>query len=175
MAQFSTDKLRNVVLLSHSGAGKTILTEAMLHTAGVTTRMGSVEDGTTVSDFEPEEVRRQGSVQTALLTCPWRDNKLNLIDTPGYADFRGEVISAVRVADAAVFVVACAAGVEVGAIQMWKLADKYDLPRLIYVSKMDRENADFDTAVAAITEQFGRRCVPVHVPIGSEASFSGYT
>ncbi|MCH7626012.1 MAG: elongation factor G [Chloroflexi bacterium] len=173
MAQFSTDKLRNVVLLSHSGAGKTILTEAMLHTAGVTTRMGSVEDGTTVSDFEPEEVRRQGSVQTALLTCPWRDNKVNLIDTPGYADFRGEVISAVRVADAAVFVVACPAGVEVGAIQMWKLADGYDLPRLIYVSKMDKENANFDTVVEAISEQFGRRCVPVHVPIGSEGDFSG--
>ncbi|MCH8062370.1 MAG: elongation factor G [Chloroflexi bacterium] len=173
MAQFSTDKLRNIVLLSHSGAGKTILTEAMLHTAGVTTRMGSVEDGTTVSDFEPEEARRQGSVQSSLLTCPWRDNKLNLIDTPGYADFRGEVISGVRVADAAVFVVACAAGVEVGAIQMWKLADKYDLPRLIYVSKMDRENANFDTVVEAISGQFGRRCVPVHVPIGSEAGFSG--
>ena len=173
MAKFSTDKLRNIVLLSHSGAGKTILTEAMLHTAGVTTRMGSVEDGTTVSDFEPEEVRRQGSVQTALLTCPWRDNKVNLIDTPGYADFRGEVISAVRVADAAVFVVACPAGVEVGAIQMWKLADGYDLPRLIYVSKMDKENANFDTVVEAISEQFGRRCVPVHVPIGSEGDFSG--
>ena len=173
MAKFSTDKLRNIVLLSHSGAGKTILTEAMLHTAGVTTRMGSVEDGTTVSDFEPEEARRQGSVQTSLLTCPWRDNKLNLIDTPGYADFRGEVISAVRVADAAVFVVACAAGVEVGAIQMWKLADGHDLPRLIYVSKMDKENADFDTVVEAISEQFGRRCVPVHVPIGSEGDFSG--
>ena len=173
MAQFSTDKLRNIVLLSHSGAGKTILTEAMLHTAGVTTRMGRVEDGTTVSDFEPEEARRQGSVQSSLLTCPWRDNKLNLIDTPGYADFRGEVISGVRVADAAVFVVACAAGVEVGAIQMWKLADKYGLPRLIYVSKMDRENANFDTVVEAISGQFGRRCVPVHVPIGSEAGFSG--
>ncbi|MCH7653558.1 MAG: elongation factor G [Chloroflexi bacterium] len=161
------------MLLSQSGSGKTILTEAMLHTAGVTTRMGSVEDGTTVSDFEPEEVRRQGSVQTALLTCPWRDNKVNLIDTPGYADFRGEVISAVRVADAAVFVVACPAGVEVGAIQMWKLADGYDLPRLIYVSKMDKENANFDTVVEAISEQFGRRCVPVHVPIGSEGDFSG--
>ena len=173
MAQFSTDKLRNIVLLSHSGAGKTILAEAMLHTAGVTSRMGRVEDGTTVSDFEPEEARRQGSVQSSVLACPWRDNKLNLIDTPGYADFRGEVISGVRVADAAVFVVACAAGVEIGTSQMWKLADKYDLPRLIYVSKMDKENANFDTVVGAISELFGRRCVPVHVPIGSEAGFSG--
>ena len=173
MAQFSTDKLRNVVLLSHSGAGKTILTEAMLYTAGVTTRLGSVEDGTTVSDFEPEEARRQGSVQTTLLPCPWKDNKLNLIDTPGYADFRGEVVSGVRVADAAVLVVACAAGVEVGTSQMWKLADKHDLPRLIYVSKMDKENSNFDTVVEAINELFGRHCVPVHVPIGTEASFSG--
>ncbi|MCI0840746.1 MAG: elongation factor G [Chloroflexi bacterium] len=173
MPRYSTDKLRNVVLISHSGAGKTILSEAMLHTAGATTRLGSVEDGTTVSDFEPEEERRQGSVQTAILTCPWRDSKINILDTPGYADFRGEVISAVRVADAAVIVVACPYGVEVGTVQMWKMADQRKLPRVIYISKMDRENADFDRALESLTERFGRGCVPVQVPIGSESGFSG--
>ncbi|MCI0822919.1 MAG: elongation factor G, partial [Chloroflexi bacterium] len=109
----------------------------------------------------------------AILTCPWRDSKINILDTPGYADFRGEVISAVRVADAAVVVVACPYGVEVGTAQMWKMADQRKLPRVIYISKMDRENADFDRALESLTERFGRGCVPVQVPIGSESGFSG--
>ena len=101
MVDITTERIRNVVLLSHSGAGKTILSEAILHQAGVTTRLGRVEDGTTASDFEPEETKRQTSVQTAVLNTPWREHKLNILDTPGYADFRGEVVSGVRVADAA--------------------------------------------------------------------------
>lgn len=173
MPQFSTEKLRNVVLMSHSGAGKTILSEAMLHTAGVTNRLGSIEDGTTVSDFEPEEERRRGSVQTSVITCPWRNIKINLLDTPGYADFRGEVISAARVADAAVMVIACPSGVEVGTTQLWKMADERNLPRVVFLSKMDRENADFERAMESITQRFGRECVPVQIPIGSEANFSG--
>jgi len=173
MPKFSTDKLRNVVLISHSGAGKTILSEAMLHTAGVTTRLGSVEEGTTISDFEPEEERRHGSVQTSVITCPWRDNKINLLDTPGYADFRGEVISAIQVADAAIIVVACPYGIEVGTSQMWKMANEKGLPRLVYISKMDRENADFDLVMDSITERFGRQCVPIQLPIGAESDFSG--
>ena len=173
MPKFSTDKLRNVVLLSHGGAGKTILAEAMLHTAGHTTRFGRVEDGTTVSDFEPEEIRRQSSSQMSLLACPWRGNKINILDTPGYADFRGEVISASRVADAAIIVVSAAAGVEVGTNQMWMLANERNLPRLLFISKMDRENADFDRIMGEITERFGRECVPVQIPIGAESAFSG--
>ena len=173
MPKFSTDKLRNVVLLSHGGAGKTILAEAMLHTAGHTTRFGRVEDGTTVSDFEPEEIRRQSSSQMSLLACPWRGNKINILDTPGYADFRGEVISASRVADAAIIVVSAAAGVEVGTNQMWMLANERSLPRLVFISKMDRENADFDRIMGEITERFGRECVPVQIPIGAESAFSG--
>lgn len=173
MPTFSTDKLRNIVLLSHGGAGKTILAEAMLHSAGHTTRFGRVEDGTTVSDFEPEETRRQSSAQTSVLACPWNDHKINILDTPGYADFRGEVISAVRVADAAVMVVSCVGGVEVGTSQMWQIADERNLPRIIYISKMDRENADFERATNAISERFGRECVPVQLPIGAESEFSG--
>ena len=173
MPKFSTDKLRNIVLLSHGGAGKTILAEAMLHTAGHTTRLGRVEDGTTVSDFEPEEIRRQSSSQMSVLACPWRDSKINILDTPGYADFRGEVISASRVADAAIILVSAAAGVEVGTNQMWTLANEGNLPRMLFISKMDRENADFDRIMGEITERFGRECVPVQIPIGAESAFSG--
>ena len=173
MANVPTERIRNIVLLSHSGAGKTILSEAMLHTAGVTTRLGTVEDGTTSSDFEAEEQRRGTSVNTAILNTPWRDYKINVIDTPGYADFRGEVMSGIRVADAAVLVVAGQAGVEVGTGQMWRLAEPRDLPTAIYVSKLDRENASFDTTVAALQERFGRHLIPVHVPVGAESEFTG--
>ena len=173
MPKFTTEKLRNVVLLSHGGAGKTIIAEAMLHTAGHTTRFGRVEDGTTLSDFEPEEIRRQSSSQMAVLACPWRDCKINILDTPGYADFRGEVISASRVADAAIIVVSAAAGVEVGTNQMWILANDRNLPRVVFINKMDRENADFDRVMSEITDRFGRECVPVQIPIGAEAAFSG--
>ena len=173
MPNFTTERIRNFALLSHSGAGKTILTEAMLHTAGVTTRLGTVEDGTTVSDYEPEEHKRTTSVNTAIVNVPWKGTKLNVIDTPGYADYRGEVISGVRVADAAVIVVAAQAGIEVGTGQMWRLAEERDLPRVVYVSKLDRENANFAGVVEALQERFGRHLVPVQLPIGAESSVSG--
>ncbi len=173
MANVTTERIRNLALLSHSGAGKTILTEAMLHTAGASTRLGTVEDGTTVSDYEPEEHKRTTSVNTAIVNVPWKGSKLNVLDTPGYADYRGEVISGVRVADAAVIVVAAQAGIEVGTIQMWRLAEQRGLPRAIYVSKLDRENANFAGIVEALQERFGRHLVPVQIPIGSESSISG--
>jgi len=173
MPNVPTERIRNIVLLSHSGAGKTILAEAMLHAAKVTNRLGRVEDGTTASDFEPEEQKRGASVSAAIMNVPWNGGKINVIDTPGYADYRGEVASGVRVADAAVIVVAAQAGVEVGTSQMWRLADRRDLPRVVYISKMDRENADFDGVVAALQERFGRHLVPVCLPVGAEAAFSG--
>lgn len=173
MATFPTERLRNVVLLAHRGAGKSMLAEAMLHKTGGTTRLGSIEDGTTVSDYEPEEQRRQTSIQTSVLACTWRDHKVNVIDTPGYADFRGEVVSAVQVADGAAIVIACPAGVEVGTSQMWRMAEDRGLPRLIFISKMDRENADFQKAMDSVTEAFGRKCVPIQIPIGAEAGFKG--
>ena len=173
MPKFATERIRNIVLLSHSGAGKTILAEAMLHNAGATTRLGRVEDGTTVSDFEPEEQKRQTSAGAAVLNTPWKDHKINVIDTPGYADYRGEVVSSVRVADSAVIMVAAQAGIEVGTGQMWKLADDRDLPRVVFISKIDRENANFGAVVEALQERFGRHLVPVQLPIGQEDSFSG--
>ena len=173
MPNLPTERIRNVALLSHSGAGKTILTEAMLHVAGVTSRLGTVEDGTAASDFEPEEQKRGTSVNTAVMNVPWNGHKINVIDTPGYADYRGEVMSGVRVADAAVIVVAAQAGVEVGTGQMWRLSGERGLPRILYISKVDRENADFDGVVEQLQERFGRHLVPVQIPVGSEASFSG--
>ena len=171
MATFDTDHLRNVVLLSHSGAGKTILSEAALFATNATTRLGRVEDETTTSDYEPEEHKRQNSVQTSILPVIHKDYKINLIDSPGYADYRGEVASALRAADAALVLVSAPSGVEVGTIQMWQMAE--DLPKLIVVSKLDRENSDFDRVMEALVEAFGRECVPVQLPIGSEADFSG--
>ena len=173
MAKFTTERIRNIVLLSHSGAGKTILAEAMLHTSGATTRLGRVEDGTTASDYEPEEHKRTTSVNTGVLNAQWRDHKINVLDTPGYADYRGEVVSGVRVADTAVMVVAAQAGIEVGTGQMWNIVEERDLPRIVFISKIDRENSDFYSVVASIQERFGRHLVPVQIPVGAEADFSG--
>ena len=122
MSDFTPERLRNVALLSHSGAGKTSIAEALLFATGATTRMGRIEDGNTTSDYEPEEVKRGGSTQMSLVPCVWNNHKVNLIDTPGYADFMGEVISGLRVADGAVVVVAAPSGIEVGTEQMWELA-----------------------------------------------------
>ena len=173
MAKFPTERIRNIVLLSHSGAGKTILAESMLHMTGATTRLGRVEDGTAASDFEPEEHKRGTSVSTAILNAQWKDHKINVLDTPGYADYRGEVVSGLRVADTAVIVVAAQAGIEVGTGQMWSMAGERDVPRIIYISKIDRENSDFYSVVESLQERFGRHLVPVQIPIGAEASFSG--
>ena len=173
MADVTTELIRNVVLLSHSGAGKTILSESLLNQTGVTNRIGTVEDGTTVSDFEAEESKRGNSVQTSIMHAPWRNHKINILDTPGYADYRGEVVSGIRVADCAVIGVSAPSGLEVGTSQMWKMADDLSLPRIVYISKMDRENADFGRALDSLTERFGRHLVPLQVPVGSEASFSG--
>ena len=173
MPSTTTDRLRNVALLSHSGAGKTTLSEAMLYKAGVISRLGRTEDGTTASDYEEEEIRRQTSVQLSVLNCPWRGHKINIIDTPGYADYRGDVISGIRVADGAVIVVAGPSGVEVGTQQMWQMASERELPKIILVNKLDRENADFGRVMDSIVAAFGRQCVALHMPIGAEAKVAG--
>ncbi len=171
MDQFGTNQIRNVVLLSHSGAGKTSLAEAMLYAAKGTSRLGKVEDGNTVSDHEPEEHRRQTSLQTSVLPCVWKDQKINLLDTPGYAEFLGETLSGLRVADAAVLVVSAPAGVEVGTEQMWLRLAESKLPILIFINKMDRENANFAGVLAQIRERLGKQCVALDLPVGAEAQF----
>lgn len=167
------DKLRNIVLLSHSGAGKTSVAEALLFNSKAVTRIGNVQDGNTVSDYEPEEVKRAGSIQTTLLPCNWREHKVNLLDTPGYDDFVGEVISALRVAEGAIIVVAANSGVELGTERAWERCEGRGIPRIFLINKMDRETADFRRALENIQSVFGRKCVPFQLPIGSEQSFKG--
>ena len=173
MASFDTEHLRNIALLSHSGAGKTSIAEALLFATGAITRLGKVEDGNTVSDYEPEEIRRQSSIQVALVPCTWRDYKLNLLDTPGYPDFVGDVASALRAADAAVLVVAAQSGLEVGTGDAWELCEARRVPRMIFINKMDRENADFGRVLESIQEAFGKKCTAIQVPVGAQQDFRG--
>jgi elongation factor G len=173
MKSFPVEKIRNVGLFSHGGHGKTTLAEAMLFNSGAVTRLGRVDDGTTTSDYDPEETRRHISVQVSLLPMEWNDVKINLIDSPGYADFVGEVLEAMRVVDGAIIAFEAVSGVEVGAERAWKYAAERNIPRIIVIGKMDRENADFNRTLDQIVGQFGQRVVPIQLPIGSQESFSG--
>ncbi|WP_298008836.1 GTP-binding protein, partial [Anaerolinea sp.] len=141
MKEYKTEAIRNIALVSHSSAGKTMLSEAFLHVTGATTRLGRIEDGTTVSDFEEEEIRRGISLSTSVIPVEYKDVKINVLDTPGYLDFVGEVISALRVADGAIALVDSVAGVEVGTEITWQYLDKFNLPRFVLINKMDRDNA----------------------------------
>ena len=173
MAVYKADKLRNVVILGHGGSGKTSLVEAMLFATGEVNRLGRVDDGTSISDWDDEERRRHMSINTSLIPCEWQNHKLNVLDTPGYMDFVGEVISAVRVADGAVIVLDSVGGVEVGTEQVWHEADKRQLPRLAFVNKMERENVDYGAVVDQIATKFGVVAVPIQLPIGRQADFRG--
>ena len=173
MPIFDMDKLRNVVLLSHSGAGKTALSEAALFQTKAVTRLGRVEDGNTVSDYEAEEVKRGASVQTSLVPCVWTGCRINLLDTPGYEDFAGEVTSALRVAEGATLVVAAPSGVELGTERGWSRCEEAGIPRLIFINKMDRDNADFYRCMDGIQSIFGKRCIPFQIPIGAQQGFKG--
>ena len=173
MKEYEGNQIRNVVLLGHGGTGKTSLSEAALFAVGAINRLGEVDDGNTTSDYDPDEVNRQISISLSLLPCEWNDHKINLIDTPGYADFLGEVKQGICAADAAVIVVDAVSGVEVGTDLAWDHADEQSLPRLVFVNRIDRENADFTAAVQQIQERFGKRCVPLQVPIGAQDAFQG--
>jgi len=165
--------LRNVALLGHSGSGKTSLGEAALFTTKTTTRMGTISDGNTVSDFEPEEVKRGSSIQTTLLSIVDADAKINFLDTPGYDDFLGEVVSALRVVEGAVLVLAAPSGVDVGTERSWNMCEAAGIPRMFVVNKMDRENANFARNVSDIQASFGRQCIPFQVPLGDAQEFKG--
>lgn len=173
MKKYATERLRNVGLIAHGGAGKTSLTEAMLYNAKVIDRLGRVEEGTTTSDYEPEEVKRQISINSAIAPCPWKEYKINVIDTPGYFDFVGEVKGSLRVSDGAVIVACAVSGIEVGTEQVWNYADYYKMPRLIFINKMDRENANFFKVLDELRDKYGHNVVPFQIPIGSEANFKG--
>jgi elongation factor G len=170
---YSTDKLRNVVLLGHGSSGKTSLAEAMLFNTGAINRMGKVEEGTTASDFDEEEIRRRISLNLALIPCEWDKHKINVLDTPGYLDFVGEVISAIRVADAGIVMVDAVSGVEVGTELAWQHADRRNLPRFVFINKMDRDNADFDRTLDMLRDKFEGLFVPIQLPIGEQSQFKG--
>ncbi|MDE3091148.1 MAG: elongation factor G [Chloroflexota bacterium] len=173
MNEYKADRIRNIVLVGHSSSGKTSLAEALLFNTGAVTRLGKVDDNTSVSDFDPEEQRRKISINTSLIPCEWNGYKINVLDTPGYVDFVGEVKSALRVADCAIVVVDAVSGVEVGTELVWQYAEEMKLPRFILVNKLDRENADFDRVLAQLRENFGKRVVSLQIPIGKEAGFQG--
>jgi elongation factor G len=173
MKEYPAENLRTVVLLSHQGAGKTSLAEAMLFDAGVTTRLGRVDDGTTVSDSDPDEIQHKISISTSVLPIEWEGTKINVLDAPGYADFVGEVKAAVRVADGAVIAVSAVDGVEVGTEQSWDYVTQRSLPAIFVINKLDRENADFDKTIQQMRTRFGKSVVAVELPIGREHDFSG--
>ncbi len=160
-------------MLSHQGAGKTSLTESMLFNSGAIQRLGSVEDGTTTSDYDALEVERHMGINLSLLPIEWQGVKLNLIDTPGYADFAGEVRSGLRVTEGAIVVVCAASGVEVGTERVWSDAEKANLPRLVFINKMDRDNANFLSTLEGIQAKLSPRCLPLQLPIGSQKDFQG--
>jgi elongation factor G len=173
MKEYKTELIRNVALVAHGGAGKTSLAEAMLYGTGAINRMGKVEDGTTVSDFDEEEIRRTISLSISLVPCEWNGYKINVLDTPGYLDFVGEVKNALRVSDGALVLVDAVAGVEVGTELVWSYADERELPRMVVVTKMDRDNADYQLALNALTNAFDATFIPLVLPIGTEQSFAG--
>ena len=174
MKVYTTDRIRNVVILGHGGSGKTSLVEAMAYLSGVTSRMGSVSEGNTVSDYDKEEIKRKFSINTTVMPIIWGDIKVNVLDTPGYFDFVGEAEEAAVAADAAVIVINGKNGVEVGTQKAWDLCEKYKLPRMFFVSNMDVDNASFRQVVEDLTELYGKKIAPIHLPIRENEKFVGY-
>ena len=174
MKVYTTDKIRNVVILGHGGSGKTSLVESMAYLSGITSRLGSVAEGNTISDFDKEEIKRKFSISTTMVPIVWGDTKINVLDTPGYFDFFGEAEEAAAAADAAVIVINGKSGVEVGTQKAWDLCEKYKLPRFFYVSNMDFDNASYRKVVEDLTELYGKKIAPLNLPIREEEKFVGY-
>ena len=174
MDVFRTDRIRNVVLLGHGGAGKTSLVEAMAYLSGITSRLGKVTDGNTVSDYDKEEIKRKFSISTSVVPIIWGKVKINVLDTPGYFDFVWEVEEAVAAADAAIIVVSGKDGIQVGTQKAWELCEKYKLPRMFFVTEMDIDDVSYRQVVEDLTEMYGKKIAPIHMPIREEGKFVGY-
>ncbi|UCH83679.1 MAG: GTP-binding protein, partial [Candidatus Latescibacterota bacterium] len=173
MKEYTPDKIRNIALIGHQDTGKTMVSEAILYVTGATSRMGRVEDGNTMMDTTPEETERQISIQASLAYCEFKNNKINLLDTPGYEDFVGEVVGALDVVECTAVLIRADGGVEVGTEKVWDYARTRNLPSIFCVNKMDKEHADFDKCIQQLQEHFGRSAVPVQIPIGQGDSFKG--
>ncbi|MDR3121919.1 MAG: GTP-binding protein, partial [Clostridiales bacterium] len=173
MKEYTTKRLRNVCFLSHGGAGKSTLAEAMMFNTGVLDRFGKIADGTTTTDYDPEEIKRKISINLAIAPFEWNDFKVNLIDTPGFFDFVGEVKQGARAAESALILISAKDGVAVGTEKSWDYANEDKLPRMFFVNKMDDENADFDKVLAQAAELFGKAVCPFQLPIIDGGKFTG--
>lgn len=173
MKNYTSEAIRNIALISHGGAGKTSLAEALLFTSGAVNRRGTIETGTTTTDYDPDETKRQVTINVGLAPLEWDGVKINLLDTPGYFDFIGDLIGALRVADCSAVVVCAVSGVEVGTEKVWQYGDDFSLPRIVVVNKLDRENANFESALEQLQKHFGLNVVPVQLPVGKEEHFKG--
>ncbi|UCF37955.1 MAG: GTP-binding protein, partial [Acidobacteriota bacterium] len=173
MKVFDSDKIRNLAVVGHGDSGKTTLVSAILYTSGAVNRMGRVEEGTTITDYAEDEIERKITITTALAHCEWKGNKINLLDTPGYSAFVFDAKSPMAAAETALVVIDAVSGVEVQTELVWGFAQEFDLPRIIVINKLDRDNSSFERALAAAQEAFGREVVALQLPIGSEKDFRG--
>src|SRR6266699_8924 len=173
MKVYSGSEIRNVALVGHNDTGKTTLVSQLLFNTGATTRLGRIEEGTTTTDFDQDEIERKHSISAAVAYADWKNHKINLLDTPGFGIFLMESKAAMRVADAAAIVVSGVTGVEVTTEKVWKFAEGFELPRLIVVNKLDRERASFSRTLEALQKKFGKNVVPIQLPIGAEKDFKG--
>ncbi|MBQ0059609.1 MAG: GTP-binding protein, partial [Lachnospiraceae bacterium] len=171
---YQSEKIRNVVLLGHGGSGKTTLAEAMAYMSGITNRIGTVTDGNTVSDFDKEEIKRKFSISTSVIPVEWEGYKLNILDTPGYFDFVGEVEEAVSAADCAVIVISAKDGVQVGTQKAWDLCEERNIPRFIYVTGMDNDEVSYHDVIENLVSLYGKKIAPIHMPIRENGKFVGY-
>ena len=174
MKDFAVEKLRNVCLMSHGGAGKTTLAEAMLFNTGVLDRFGKVADGTTTTDYDPEEIKRKISISAAIAPCEWKDCKINVIDTPGYFDFVGEVKQGIRVAEGSLILVSAKSGVAVGTEKAWAYSKEQGISKMFFINKMDDENADFNKVLNQLTDTFGKGVIAFQLPIIENEKFTGF-
>ncbi len=173
MADLEVDKIRNVAVIAHGGAGKTSLVEAMLYNSGAIDRLGNVQDGTTTTDYEPEEVARKITISSSLAFCTWKDHRANLIDTPGFINFLEDTRGCLRAVDGAVIIISAISGVKPETVKIWKFADEFEVPRVVFVNKMDRDIANFSRAIGELEKAFEKEAVPLNIPLGVGESFSG--
>src|SRR5512135_12356 len=173
MANFEVAKIRNVAVIAHGGAGKTSLVEAMLYDAGMTDRLGNVQDGTTVTDFEPEEIDRKITITSALAFCDWDKHRINLMDTPGFINFIEDTRGCLRVADGAVIIVSAMSGVKAETEKVWKYACEFEVPRIVFINKMDKETANFERALDELQKSFDTEGIALQIPIGAGENFTG--